>query len=167
MGRPPFYGLFLRVIVAAFEPSIEVFERDVSRRASLESQVVLRDCSTIKTATVRELRNHYSRLRAWIAAGEEIIITQHGKPVARLSPTPAPSDFAKADWNRSAAVARDRSREICWSAEESSEFRKEKGHRAFDILHVAVVLLMRADRFLTFDTNQKKLAESEGLLVPF
>jgi len=40
------------------------------------------------------------------------------------------------------------------------------GHRGFDILHVASALAMNASRFLTFDTNQKKLAEAEGLIVP-
>ena len=83
----------------------------------------------MKTATVRDLRNHYSQLLAWIAAGEEITITQRGKPVARLSPAPAPADLEKVDWNQSAAMARDRSREIRLSAGESSELLKEAGGR--------------------------------------
>jgi predicted nucleic acid-binding protein len=40
------------------------------------------------------------------------------------------------------------------------------GHRSFDILHVASALKMNATHFLTFDGNQKKLAEAEGLIVP-
>jgi predicted nucleic acid-binding protein len=40
------------------------------------------------------------------------------------------------------------------------------GHRAFDILHVAGALKLKAAQFLTFDDNQKRLAEAEGLLVP-
>jgi hypothetical protein len=40
------------------------------------------------------------------------------------------------------------------------------GHRRFDILHVASALILKANQFLTFDTNQKKLAESERLIVP-
>jgi predicted nucleic acid-binding protein len=40
------------------------------------------------------------------------------------------------------------------------------GHRGFDILHVAAALKLGATEFLTFDGNQKKLAESEGLRVP-
>lgn len=40
------------------------------------------------------------------------------------------------------------------------------GHRGFDILHVASALKMNATHFLTFDENQKKLAETEGLVVP-
>lgn len=40
------------------------------------------------------------------------------------------------------------------------------GHRGFDILHVASALKLNATHFLTFDGNQKKLAEKEGLVVP-
>lgn len=40
------------------------------------------------------------------------------------------------------------------------------GHRGFDILHVASALIVKAECFLTFDENQKKLAETEGLVVP-
>jgi predicted nucleic acid-binding protein len=40
------------------------------------------------------------------------------------------------------------------------------GYRGFDILHVASALKMNASHFLTFDANQKKLAEAEGLVVP-
>lgn len=40
------------------------------------------------------------------------------------------------------------------------------GHRGFDILHVASALKMRATQFLTFDKNQRKLAEAEGLVAP-
>lgn len=40
------------------------------------------------------------------------------------------------------------------------------GHRGFDILHVASALKMNATHFLTFDANQRELAEAEGLMVP-
>jgi predicted nucleic acid-binding protein len=40
------------------------------------------------------------------------------------------------------------------------------GHRCFDVLHVASALHLGVTEFLTFDGNQKKLAESEGLVVP-
>jgi predicted nucleic acid-binding protein len=39
------------------------------------------------------------------------------------------------------------------------------GHRSFDILHIATALHLGATEFLTFDGNQKKLAEAEGLVV--
>jgi predicted nucleic acid-binding protein len=35
-----------------------------------------------------------------------------------------------------------------------------------DILHVATAIELGATHFLTFDANQKKLAEAEGLTVP-
>ena len=40
------------------------------------------------------------------------------------------------------------------------------GHRLADILHVATALHLGVTEFLTFDANQKKLAEAEGLVVP-
>ncbi len=40
------------------------------------------------------------------------------------------------------------------------------GHRLADILHVATALHLGATDFLTFDVNQKRLAEAEGFKVP-
>lgn len=52
------------------------------------------------------------------------------------------------------------------TAEELSErYTETKGHRLADILHVATALHLGADEFLTFDANQKALAEAEGLVV--
>ena len=48
----------------------------------------------------------------------------------------------------------------------SSNHTLTGGHRAFDVLHVAAASLMKATHFLTFDANQKRLAENEGLTVP-
>jgi predicted nucleic acid-binding protein len=39
------------------------------------------------------------------------------------------------------------------------------GHRFADILHVATALHLGVREFLTFDDNQRKLAEAEGLMV--
>jgi len=61
----------------------------------------------MKTATVRELRNHYSGLLKWIESGEEVRITRRGKVVARLVPEPAVSD-KRVDWSQSPAVLRER-----------------------------------------------------------
>lgn len=35
--------------------------------------------------SVRELKNHFSKYLKYAQAGEEIIVTTHGKPVARLT----------------------------------------------------------------------------------
>ncbi len=45
----------------------------------------------MKTATVRDLRNQFPRVAAWIAVGEPVEITRAGKAFARLvPPTPGP-----------------------------------------------------------------------------
>jgi len=61
--------------------------------------------------------------------------------------------------------------EVDWAAvhqraEELSERYTEKGgHRFVDLLHVATALQLGAPEFLTFDANQKTLAEAEGMKV--
>ena len=42
----------------------------------------------------------------------------------------------------------------------------ERGHRGFDILHVAAALEMGATEFLTFDRNQSRLAQVVNLKTP-
>ena len=49
----------------------------------------------------------------------------------------------------------------------SATYTLDRGHRGFDILHVAAATRLKARQFLTFDENQKKLAEAEKLVVPF
>jgi prevent-host-death family protein len=80
----------------------------------------------MKHATVRDLRNRYTSLLRWIRAGEEIVITRRGQPVARLVPEPA-MHAAKVDWQESPAVSRDRSREPLLTAEQSAELLREAG----------------------------------------
>jgi len=81
----------------------------------------------MKTATVRDLRNRYTQLLAWIGAGEEIVITQRGKPVARLCPESSAGPIPENSWAGSAALRRDRSHEITLSAESSSKLLAEAG----------------------------------------
>jgi len=40
------------------------------------------------------------------------------------------------------------------------------GHRSFDLLHVATAVELDAKNFLSFDTNQNRLAAAEGLGTP-
>lgn len=51
----------------------------------------------MKTATVRDLRNRFARVSAWIENGEPVEITKDGKPFARLVPATAPRKLAKPD----------------------------------------------------------------------
>ncbi len=69
----------------------------------------------MKTATVRELRNHYTKLLRWVARGEEVEVTRRGKVVARVIP-PGLARMDKVDWARSAALNRP-----AWSATLTAE----------------------------------------------
>ena len=80
----------------------------------------------MRTATVRDLRNHYSSLLGWVKAGEEIGITQRGVPVARLVPETQDAP-AEVNWADSPAVTRDRSGERVLSAEESRDLIHDAG----------------------------------------
>ena len=78
----------------------------------------------MKTATVRDLRNRYTSLLSWIGAGEEIVITQRGKAIARLIPEQG-QPTQKVDWSLSPAVKRDRSGSRVLTAEESRKIIQE------------------------------------------
>ena len=43
-------------------------------------------CLTVKTATVRDLRNSFPKIASWISDGETVEITRGGKLFARLAP---------------------------------------------------------------------------------
>lgn len=75
-----------------------------------------------KTATVRDLRNHYTALLKSLEAGEEIIITRRGKSLARLIPEKIAPHRKKLDWSKSAAFSLDRSGEKMLTSKESAEF---------------------------------------------
>lgn len=82
----------------------------------------------LRRATVRDLRNRYTSLLRWIRAGEEIVITRRGKPVARLVPE-SPEAAQQVDWSLSAAVCRDRSHARMLTAEETASLLHEAGGR--------------------------------------
>ena len=58
----------------------------------------------MKTTTVRELRNNYSKVLGWVAKGEEVEVTRRGKVVAKVVPPIGPK--TKVDWAQSAALTR-------------------------------------------------------------
>jgi len=47
----------------------------------------------------------------------------------------------------------------------SARYTASVGHRLADILHVATALHLGKTEFLTFDANQRRLAEAVGLIV--
>ena len=58
----------------------------------------------MKTTTVRELRNNYSRVLRWVSKGEEVEVTRRGKVVAKVVP-PAVAQAKSVDWAQSAAIS--------------------------------------------------------------
>ena len=70
------------------------------------------------------LENRYTRLLSWNGAGEEIVITQRGKVIARLIPE-QDQHTQTVDWSQSPAVKRDRSGSRVMSAAESLEIVHE------------------------------------------
>lgn len=65
-------------------------------------RVVRHICLTMKTATVRDLRNRFAAVSRWIEEGEEVRITKRGRVFARIVPEPPASpgsrkvpDFAR------------------------------------------------------------------------
>ena len=63
-----------------------MFVRRTSSNLVDRLEQVIHICLTMKTATIRDLRNHFPRVAAWIAEGEPVEITKSGKPFARLLP---------------------------------------------------------------------------------
>lgn len=77
----------------------------------------------MKTLTVRDLRYDFAKVEEWLADGEEIEITKHGKPVAHLSPPgrkKVPQFDAEAHRRRMRETWGDR----VFSAEEVREMRE-------------------------------------------
>ena len=54
------------------------------------------------SVNVQEAKTHLSRLLTRVTAGEEIVISRHGQPVARLVPAnPVPSRRVSGGWENS------------------------------------------------------------------
>ena len=72
----------------------------------------------MQTATVRDLRNNFARIAAWIEAGEEVEITRNGKPFARLTAAAPAQPFVMPDF---AARARRTFGDKVFTAEETAQ----------------------------------------------
>lgn len=54
----------------------------------------------MKTVTVRDLRNHFSKVEAWLGEGLQVRVEKRGEPVAVISPISAQEKVGvpKIDW---------------------------------------------------------------------
>ncbi|HEX4086730.1 MAG TPA: type II toxin-antitoxin system prevent-host-death family antitoxin [Chthoniobacteraceae bacterium] len=73
----------------------------------------------MKTATVRDLRNHFADVAKWIEDGEQVTITRNGDAFATLAPVSKPG-LRKADWASRSAARRPLGRQL--SATETAAF---------------------------------------------
>ncbi len=65
------------------------------------------------------------------------------------------SELVEVDWANVISIAE----------QLSSQHTGKGGHRGFDVLHVASAIALGAKTILTFDANQRKLAQAGGLKV--
>lgn len=73
----------------------------------------------MKTATVRDLRNHFADVAKWIEHGEAVTITRNGAAFATLAPAKVPKP-RKVDWASRLAARKPLGRKL--SAEETEAF---------------------------------------------
>jgi antitoxin (DNA-binding transcriptional repressor) of toxin-antitoxin stability system len=73
----------------------------------------------MKTATVRDLRNHFADVAKWIEEGEKVSITRNGAVFATLAPA-VTAKPRKADWASRAASRKPLGRRL--STEETEVF---------------------------------------------
>ena len=53
------------------------------------------------TATMRDLRYDFGKIEAWLNMGEEVVVTKHSRPVARIiKETAKPKKFKMPDYGR-------------------------------------------------------------------
>ena len=80
---------------------------------------VIHYCITMKTATVRDLRNHFADVAKWIEDGEKVAITRNGAVFATLAPASRPN-ARRADWKSRALTREPLGRQL--SADETEAF---------------------------------------------
>tara|TARA_R110002049_G_scaffold169969_2_gene336562 strand:- start:1759 stop:2031 length:273 start_codon:yes stop_codon:yes gene_type:complete len=78
---------------------------------------------TMQTLTVRDLRYDFAKVEKWLADGEEIEITKHGKPIAHLT-TPHPKPTPKFDADAHRKWMKETWGDRVFSAEEVREMRE-------------------------------------------
>jgi antitoxin (DNA-binding transcriptional repressor) of toxin-antitoxin stability system len=49
-------------------------------------------CITMKTASVRDLRNNFARISRWLKDGQQVEITSRGMPVGLITPSQQPEN---------------------------------------------------------------------------
>jgi prevent-host-death family protein len=80
----------------------------------------------MKTATVRELRNNYSKILRWIGSGQEVQVTRRGTLIAKVVPVEKNPDD-NVDWSKSAALSRQPWKRALSAAESAAILAENQG----------------------------------------
>jgi prevent-host-death family protein len=80
----------------------------------------------MKRTTVRELRNNYTRVLAWVSAGQEVQVTRRGKVVAKV--VPPESEPSHVDWSASAAFRLSRNDKPLSAGQSATLLKDSQGH---------------------------------------
>ena len=89
-----------------------------------KTPIVMKNFITMQTLTVRDLRYDFAKVEKWLADGEEIEITKHGKPVAHLTKPHAKKPAAKFDAEAHRRWMKETWGDRVFSAEEVREMRE-------------------------------------------
>ncbi len=128
----------------------------------------------VKTASVRDLRQDFSQILAWIEAGEEVAITKRRHAVAKLIPWPRkmpakrkmPDIAARLKKVFGAKIIADKIMKSAHGAEKLGATHSETiGCRSADLFQVAAAGEIGCATFLTFDDKQTAMAKATGLSV--
>jgi prevent-host-death family protein len=79
----------------------------------------------MKTATVRELRHAFPKVLRWIEQGETVTLTKRGKPVAQVTPPPAPKP-RKIQWPDIVARTKSYCGEVVLTDEDMKRMKDEE-----------------------------------------
>jgi antitoxin (DNA-binding transcriptional repressor) of toxin-antitoxin stability system len=100
----------------------------------------------MKSVTVRDLRNHFAKISAWLDQGEEVMITKRGRSYARIVRIEHEKPSVKIDFQQRLKVI----------------YGEKLLKNPADLLHLAVAAALGASRFRTFDKRQARLAKTLG-----
>ncbi len=96
----------------------------VTVKSAVDQSHVLPQLWYMQITTTHEFLNHCNLLLTRVEAGEEVVITRHGEPVARLIPERS-SELKKINWADAPEITRDRSKERMLTTQESLDIIHE------------------------------------------
>ncbi len=133
-----------------------MYRRAIRRGRSLHEPTALEASSLLRYEFRQSMQFHVFRQSKDRTQGYPHPVAQAAMAALQSDVKAGALHLAAVDW----ADVHQRAEHLCL------KYTRSGAHRTVDILHVATALHLGANEFLTFDANQKKLAQAEGLMVP-